>query len=102
MASEHDSGAAKTAWKIVALASGLLAAKQARKALEVAWKKTVGGDPPTNPASPVTTWGEALLWAAVSGVAVQTARLVAQRGAAAGWKRATGALPPGLEEGVSQ
>lgn len=99
---DQSSKAAESLWKIVTLLTGVLAAKQARKLLDKVWAKAVGGDPPTNPASQVTTWREALVWAAVSGIVVQTARMVAQRGAAAGWKRATGALPPGLEEGASR
>jgi hypothetical protein len=90
--------AAETAWKAIGALSGMAAAKFARKAITTGWKRTVGGEPPTNPASPSTTWTEALAWAALSGVAVAVARLIVQRGAAATWRKATGSLPPGLEE----
>jgi len=89
---------ANTAWKVVGAVSGMAAAKSARKALVAGWRKTVGDDPPTNPASPATTWGEALAWAAASGIAIGVARLIAQRGAAATWRKATGSYPPGLED----
>lgn len=89
---------AKVVWKGVGLLAGVMAAKYARKAATTGWRKTVGGDPPTNPASPTTTWTEALAWAAASGVALGVARMLAQRGAAATWKKATGSLPPGLED----
>jgi hypothetical protein len=88
----------KGAWKVVGAGSGLLAAMVTRKALVAAWQKTKKTDPPANPASPSTTWSEALVWATATGVALAVARLVAQRGAAAGWQAATGHLPPGLEE----
>lgn len=45
-----------------------------------------------------TGWGEAIAWTAATGVAIGVARLVAARAAAADWQRATGELPPGLEE----
>jgi hypothetical protein len=51
-----------------------------------------------NPAAPGTKWSEALIWAAVSGIAVASARLLATRGAAATWKSLTGKLPPGVED----
>jgi len=69
-----------------------------RKALETTWRKAKHDDPPKNPAAPGTEWSEALMWAAASGIAVATARLVAARGAAATWKSLTGKLPPGVED----
>jgi len=69
-----------------------------RKALDAAWRAARHDDPPRNPAAPGTAWAEALAWAAVSGIAVAAARLIATRGAAATWKTLTGQLPPGLEE----
>ena len=69
-----------------------------RKAIETAWRKTQHDDPPKNPAAPGTDWPEALAWAAVSGIAIAAARLVAARGAAATWKSLTGKLPPDVED----
>lgn len=89
---------AKVGWKIVGIASGLVAARTSKKILDQAWARTKGGEPPRNPAAPGTTWPEALTWAAASGIAVAVARLLAARGAAQAWKKTTGALPPGLEE----
>ena len=89
---------ANTAWKVIGAVGGMAATRSARKALNAGWRRAVGGDPPTNPASPSTTWKEALAWAIASGVAVGIARLLVQRGAAATWRKATGSYPPGLEE----
>lgn len=89
---------AKAGWKVVGLAFAIPAGIAARKALDAAWKKARKSDPPANPATPGTTWTEALLWAAVSGVAYAAARLVAARGAAAAWRSLTGSLPPGIED----
>ncbi len=84
-------------WKIVGAVSGIAAGGATRSLLRAGWRKTKGGDPPTNPAAPGTRWSEAIGWAAASGVAMAVTRMVAQRGAAEAWKAQTGAYPPGLE-----
>ncbi len=89
---------ARVGWKLTGLAFAIPAGIAARKAMDAAWKKTRQSDPPSNPAAPGTTWAEALLWAAVSGVAFAAARMIAARGAAAAWRSLTGSLPPGLED----
>ncbi len=89
---------ARASWKMTGLLFAIPAGIAARKAMDAAWRKTRHTNPPANPAAPGTTWGEALLWAAVSGVAFAAARMVAARGAAATWRSLTGALPPGLED----
>lgn len=91
-------GVSKLAWKTIGLVSGVLAASVTRKVLDKTWQRARGGEPPRNPASATTSWGEAVAWAAASGVAVAVARLLTARATAAGWRKATGALPPGLEE----
>lgn len=88
---------AKVGWKVVGVATGLAAAKATRKAMDVGWSKTRGGEPPRNPASRETDWSEAVAWAVASGIALGLARLLAARGTAKLWEKATGSLPPGLE-----
>ena len=88
---------AKVGWKVVGVATGLVAAKATRKALDVGWSKTRGGEPPRNPASRETDWSEAIAWAVASGIALGLARLLAARGTAKLWEKAIGSLPPGLE-----
>jgi hypothetical protein len=88
----------KIGWKVVAFAFAVPTGIAMRKALDAAWRAARHDDPPRNPAAPGTAWAEALAWAAVSGVAVAAARLIATRGAAAAWKTLTGQLPPGVEE----
>jgi hypothetical protein len=90
----------KTLWKALATGAAIVAGIAIRKLLEAGWQKARHTDPPANPAAPGTTWGEALGWTVASGIGVGLARLIAQRGAAAGWRKATGALPPGLEDVV--
>ena len=84
-------------WKVVGLASGAAAGAATRAALRTGWKRARGSEPPANPASPSTSWPEALIWALASGVAMAVTRLVAQRGAAEAWKASTGSYPAGLE-----
>ncbi len=89
---------AKAGWKVTGLLFAIPAGIAARKAMDAAWRKARHTDPPANPAAPGTTWTEALLWAAASGVAFAAARMIAARGAAATWRSLTGGLPPGLED----
>ena len=77
--------------------SGMAAGSATRALLRAVWRRTKGGDPPTNPAAPGTRWSEALIWAGASGVALAVTRLIAQRGAAEAWKARSGTYPPGLE-----
>ena len=84
-------------WKAVALGTGAAAGAATRAVLHAGWRRAKGAEPPANPASPSTSWPEALIWAAASGVAMAVTRLVAQRGAAEAWKASTGSYPAGLE-----
>lgn len=90
--------AEKTAWKFAATGAAIVSGIVARKVIISAWTKAKKTNPPTNPAARDTQWGEALAWTVATSIGVGIARLVATRGAAAGWEKATGALPPGLED----
>jgi hypothetical protein len=81
-------------WQGVALASGTLAAAGVRRAAVTSWRTTKHEDPPENPAAPDVGWRDALIWAMAVAVGAAVARVVAQRGAAAVWERATGDPPP--------
>jgi hypothetical protein len=87
----------KIAWKALVVGTALIAGIGTQKGLTAAWKGIQKSDPPTNPASPRTGWGEAVAWTVATAVSVAVAKVVAARGAAAGWEKATGHLPPGLE-----
>jgi hypothetical protein len=98
MADDTDNDEGKLGYKILAMAAALLGATLARKILTVGWKAATGKEPPANPEDPNVTWGEAASWAVTSGVIVGLVKLIAQRQVAATWHRASGQLPPGLEE----
>jgi len=89
----------KTAWRVAATGLGIAVSIVTRKSLVSVWQRIQHRDPPANPAAPGTTWPEAVAWALATGSGVAIARLVVARGAAAGWVKATGKLPPGLEKG---
>ncbi len=88
----------KISWRVMAMAFAIPAGFAAEKALAAGWRAVRKSDPPRNPAAPGTDWAEALAWAAVSGLAVAGARLLAARAAVATYKRLTGELPPGIED----
>ena len=62
---------------------------------DAAWLKVRGTPPPKNPDVPGVGWGDALAWAAVSGVLVAFGRLFAARGAAKAYTKLTGKIPAG-------
>lgn len=84
-------------WTAAASVAALAGAQLARKALTKAWVRKRGAVP-GNPASGDTTWGEALVWAVVSGVGIGVARLVAQRGVAFAFEKQRGGLPAAAAE----
>lgn len=75
--------------------AGFAAAAGVRKMLGYAWKGARKADPPHDPVSLETPWKEALAWTVATAIGMGVARLLAERGAAAGWQRATGSRAPG-------
>jgi hypothetical protein len=53
-----------------------------RKLLTMAWTRATGKTPPTDPADTTVSVSEALTWAAVVGVTVETTKLFAARATA--------------------
>jgi hypothetical protein len=98
MRSEMGHTMEKTIWKLAATGAAVVAGMAVRSALMSLWRAVMKNDPPNNPADPATSWGEAIAWTAATGMAIGVARMVASRGAAAGWQRYTGTLPPGLQD----
>ena len=98
MRAEMGHAMEKTVWKLAATGAAVLASVVVRNLLMAVWRGVAKNEPPNNPADPATGWGEALAWTAATGLVIGVARMVASRGAAAGWRRATGSLPPGLQD----
>ena len=83
-------------WRLVATLSAVFGAIAVRKLVAAIWKAAAHKDPPMNPSQPGIDWGEAVAFSVASGAGAGLARMLATRGATAGWLRATGALPPGV------
>ena len=94
--SSTDSSKLYSAFSLVA---ALGAAALAKKGLNTSWRAATGKNPPENPADPDVSFGEAVLWASLTGAMVALARMLAQRRAARYYARTTGHLPPGLRAG---
>ncbi|MER7605156.1 DUF4235 domain-containing protein [Nocardioides sp. NPDC023903] len=85
-------------WAIMALVSGIGAAKVTNKVLSSGWKASTGRKPPANPADPDVRLLEAVLWSAATGATVALARMFAQRRAANYYVKSVGRLPKQLEK----
>lgn len=96
--SQMGETAEKLSWQILTTVAAVGAAMVVRKVLTASWSSLRPSAPPENPADPSTHWGEAIAWTAATGLVVGVARMVASRGAAGAWTRATGTLPPGLRK----
>ncbi|MFC4052150.1 DUF4235 domain-containing protein [Actinomadura syzygii] len=92
MADKGDIG-----WRVVAGAAAFAGGFVAKKAITLAWKKSTGKEPPTNPESPDVALAEAIGWAVVMGVGMELSRLLATRVAARQWAKGTGELPSHLK-----
>ncbi len=77
MADKRGDGGTKALGALAAFA----AAFAARKLITIAWTRVTGKEPPSDPQDPQVGIGEALSWAVVMGVAIETARLLASRAA---------------------
>jgi hypothetical protein len=77
MADKRGDGVSRAVGTFAALA----AAMGTRKLVTVGWKKVTGKEPPSDPQDPQVHFGEALSWAILLGVTMETARLVAHRAA---------------------
>tara|TARA_R110002049_G_scaffold305056_3_gene501153 strand:+ start:109238 stop:109570 length:333 start_codon:yes stop_codon:yes gene_type:complete len=63
----------------LAFVTAIAATFVAREILEASWRRTLDRDPPKNTASYTVSWKEALIWGAVSGAIVGTARIASRR-----------------------
>jgi len=85
-------------WKVLSLGSKVGSRSVTNKLATTVWKKATGKNPPLNPMSPTTSWGEATAWALVTGALSGFVVMVATRQAAKYYRTSAGHLPKGLEE----
>jgi Protein of unknown function (DUF4235) len=93
-----EKNAGKLGYKIMTGAAAAVGTTVARKALDTGWRATTGRKPPEKPEHPDVRWGEAAAWAVGSAAIAALFKLLAQRRIAATWRRASGELPPGLDQ----
>ncbi|HEX2168543.1 MAG TPA: DUF4235 domain-containing protein [Longimicrobiales bacterium] len=84
----------RTAWAAFAAGAAMLGGAAVRQGLQQAWKLAKHEDPPLDPSASDVPWREAIIWTVATGALVGLGRLIARRGAAAGWERLTGGAPP--------
>jgi hypothetical protein len=84
----------KVLWMAVMAGATTLAGMAVNRSLDGAWRLAMREDPPDDPGSPSVEWRHAILWTVATGVVVGLGRLLARRGAAAGWELVTGEYPP--------
>ena len=77
MADKRGDGLSRAIGTFAALAAAMVT----RKLVTVGWKKITGKEPPSDPHDPQVHFGEALGWAILLGVTMETARVVALRAA---------------------
>lgn len=95
--SKKDKQPGKRTWKLYDKAATTFATLAAARAVDVVWRTAVGRKAPKNPSNPEVSWREAATWVALSGTAMQLAKMFATRKAADYWVRSTGHLPPGMK-----
>ena len=98
MSKSKESDKGDKLWAIMAVVSGLGAAKVTNKLLSTGWKASTGRKPPANPADPDVSIGEAVAWSIATGALVALARMFVQRRAADYFVKSVGRLPKQLEK----
>lgn len=85
-------------WKLVAIASGLVASQVAKQITKGGWKAVTGKPMPQGSKDPQTGVAEALVFAAVSGSIMAATRTFVDRKAADYYEKSTGHPAPPVEK----
>ena len=84
----------KAGWLLFVGGAAALGSFLTRQSLNQAWRLAYKEDPPQDPSAWDVEWKDAVVWTLATSVVVGMGRLLARRGAAAGWERLTGERPP--------
>lgn len=84
------------AWKIMGTGGAVLAGVLATKVVDLIWSRAVQDD--VNPKSPEAPINKAVLYAALTGLAVGAAKTLTTRKAAAYYEASAGHLPEAIRE----
>lgn len=93
---QQDKG--KKLWKLLGTGASIGAGLVTARALDATWKTATGHPAPDKPDHPDLGAREAIIWAALSGMAIGVAKTYATRRAATYWVKSTGRLPPGMSQ----
>lgn len=85
-------------WRVLGTGSAILAGIVANKLVTTIWKKA-GKDSELDPRDPRTPWAEALGFAALTGLAAGSAKVLATRKAAQYYEKSAGHLPDAMRDG---
>jgi hypothetical protein len=96
--SQMSQTAQRALWTVVGTGAAALTGLAVRRVLLLLWRQITGHDAPLDPGARDTSWAEGIAWAVASGAAVGVGRMVAARGATAGWQKVMGDLPPGASK----
>ena len=83
-------------WNGLAGIAAVGAAAASKPVVERVWRLLTGREAPGDPAHQDVTWGEAIMWALLTGALLGLIRLLAQRAAASAWAKAKGEYPASL------
>lgn len=86
--------AGKVGIKVMTLAIGIPVGIASRKAVQAIWDRTRGAETPRKPKEAGVQWGDAIIWAALSGAGVVVADLISRRTAEGAYRALTGNQPP--------
>ncbi|MBK8868754.1 MAG: DUF4235 domain-containing protein [Dermatophilaceae bacterium] len=86
-------------WRVIGTGSAVLAAAVAQKLVGKGWEFSTGKAAPDDPTHPdESTWQEAVLFAALTGLVVNAARVIATRKAAEYYQKSAGHLPEAMRK----
>jgi hypothetical protein len=85
-------------WKLLSIGTTIIATKVATDATQKGWKLATGRNVPVKGDFERERNRDVILFTALSAMAVAAARVAAERGAAAYYRRSTGRLPKALED----
>ena len=85
-------------WRVIGTGSAVLAAAVAQKLVGKGWEFSTGKAAPDPTHPDESTWQEAVLFAALTGLVVNAARVIATRKAAEYYQKSAGHLPEAMRK----
>jgi hypothetical protein len=80
--------------KVISIVVGIPVGIATKKAVERAWALARPDDPPRSPNDRDVRWGDAITWAALSGISIVVGDLITRRSSEVAFRAITGSEPP--------